>query len=88
MPQVEGKLVEVVLGRLDLAVVADLVAEPQEGVLDLAARLGDRVQMPEREALARERDVDNVLGEGSVELGALSSRTSRRASFRSLLRPR
>ena len=49
MPRVERELVEVVLRRLDLAVVSNLVAEADEGVLDLAARLRDRVQMAERE---------------------------------------
>ena len=58
MPRVEGELVEVVLDRLDLAVVADLVAEAEEGVLDLPPRLRDRVQVAERERLARQRDVD------------------------------
>ena len=71
VPRVERELVEVVLGRLDLAVVADLVAEPEEGVLDLAPGLGDRVQVAEREPLAGERDVDDVLGQRAVELGAL-----------------
>ena len=71
MPRIEGELVEVVLGGLDLAVVADLVAEPEEGVLDLAPGLRDRMQVAERQALARERDVDDVFGERTVELGAL-----------------
>ena len=71
MPRVEGELVEVVLGRLDLAVVADLVAEAEEGVLDLPPRLRDRVQVAERERVAGERDVDDVLGERTVELSAL-----------------
>ena len=43
VPRIEGELVEVELDGLDLAVVADLVAEPEEGVLDLTARLRDRV---------------------------------------------
>src|SRR5262249_11788770 len=71
VPRVEGELVEVVLGGLDLAVVADLVAEAQERVLDLAPRLRDRVQVPERQLVARERDVDDVLGERAAELGAV-----------------
>ena len=71
VPRVEGELVEVVLDRLDLAVVADLVAEAEEGVLDLPPRLGDRVQVPERKLVAGQRDVDDVLGQRAVELGAL-----------------
>ena len=71
VPRVESELVEVVLGRLDLAVVADLVAEAEEGVLDLAPRLRDRVQVPERERVAGEGDVDDLLGERTVELRAL-----------------
>src|SRR5439155_12433693 len=55
MPLVERELVEVVLGRLDLAVVPDLVAEPEEGFLDLAPRLRDRVQVAERELVSGER---------------------------------
>jgi hypothetical protein len=35
VPRREGELVEVVLDRLDLAVVADLVTEAEKGVLDL-----------------------------------------------------
>ena len=71
MPRGERELVEVVLGGLDLAVVADLVAEAEEGVLDLAPRLRERVQVAEREPFAGERDVDDVLGQRAVELGSL-----------------
>ena len=71
MPLGEGELVEVVLRRLDFSVVPDLVAETDEGVFDLAACLRDRVQVAERQPLAGERDVDDVLGQGAVELGAL-----------------
>ncbi len=70
VPRVERELVEVVLGRLDLAVVADLVAEAEERVLDLPARLRDRVQVAEREPFAGKRDVDDVLGQRAVELGS------------------
>ena len=77
MPLVERELVEVVLRRLDLAVVADLVAEAEEGVLDLPPRLRDRVQVAEREPLAGERDVDDVLGQRTVELGALEGGLAR-----------
>ena len=78
MPRVEGELVEVVLGRLHLAVVAHLVAEAEERVLDLAARLGDRVQVPEWERVAGEGHVDDVLGQRAVELGALELRLAGR----------
>ena len=71
VPRVEGELVEVVLDRLDLAVVAHLVAEPDEGVLDLATGLRDRVQVAERELVAGEGDVDDVLGRAPLELCAL-----------------
>ena len=69
MPLGEGELVEVVLGRLDLAVVSDLVAEPDERVLDLAAGLRDRMEVAEGKLLAGERDVDDVLRQGALELG-------------------
>ena len=49
----------------------DLVAEAEEDVLDLAADLRDRVQVAERQLLARERDVDHLLAQPPVELGAL-----------------
>ena len=54
---------------LDLAVVADLVAEAEEGVLDDPPGLRDRVQVPERELVARKRDVDALLRQPPVELG-------------------
>src|SRR5439155_319619 len=76
MPLVEGELVEVVLGGLDLAVIADLVAEPEEGVLDLASSLRDRVEMAGRELVAGPGDVDLVAGERAVELGALQLRSA------------
>ena len=47
------ELVEVVVGRLDLGVVEDLVAEPEEDVLDLAADLGDQVQVAARDLARR-----------------------------------
>src|SRR5207244_9060763 len=71
MPRVEGELVEVVLRGLHLAVFADLVAQAEERVLDLAPRLRDRVEVPERELVAGPGDVDDILGEGTVELGSL-----------------
>ena len=82
VPRVEGELVEVELDGLDLAVVADLVAEPEERVLDLAPGLRDRVQVAERQLLAGERDVDDVLGKAPLELGALELRASRRSTGR------
>src|ERR1700693_592011 len=77
MPRIEGELVEVVFGRLDLSVVANLVAEADESVFDLAASLRDRVHVAERKLVTGERDVDNVLGLGPVELGALELRLPR-----------
>ena len=68
MGRQERELVEVVLDRLDLAVVAHLVAEPEEGVLDGAADLRDRVEVPERQLLAGKRDVDHLLAKAAVEL--------------------
>ena len=41
----EVERVEVVVRRLHLAAVDDLVAEPEEDVLDLAADLRDQVEM-------------------------------------------
>src|SRR5262249_23442770 len=43
----------------------------EERVLDLPARLRDRVQVAEREGLAGQRDVDDLLRERAVELGPL-----------------
>ena len=89
----ERELVEVVLDRLDLAVVAHLVAEPEERVLDGAAHLGDRVEVAERQLLAGERDVDHLLAQAPVELlaGERASRARRpppravrRTPFRSI----
>ena len=77
---VERELVEVVLDGLDLAVVADLVAEAEEDVLDLAADLRDRVEVAERQLLARERDVDDLLAQARLELGALELARSRSAT--------
>src|SRR5262249_34738213 len=59
------------LGGLDLAVVPDLIAEAEEGVLDLSPRLRDRVEMPDRELVPGPRDVDRVAAECPVELRTL-----------------
>ena len=64
----ERELVEVVFDRLDLAVVAHLKAEAEEGVLDHPPHLGDRVQVADRERLAGERDVDDLVPQAPVEL--------------------
>ena len=64
----ERELVEVVRDRLDLAVVAHFVTEAEEGVLDQPARLRDRMELAERECLAGQRDVDDVVPERPVEL--------------------
>ena len=53
MPLREGELVEVVLDRLDLPVVAHLVAEAEERVLDGPPDLRDQVQLAERHAPRR-----------------------------------
>jgi hypothetical protein len=58
--------------------VADFVAEAEECVLDLAARLGDRVQVPEWERVAGARHVDDVLGQRAVELDPLELRVAGR----------
>src|SRR4249919_2462003 len=71
MSRLEGELVEVVLHGLDLAVVADLVAQPEERVLDEAPDLGRRVQLSDGNPVARDGDVERVVGEPAVELRAL-----------------
>ena len=58
MPFRERELVEVELDGLDLPVVPDLVAEPEERVLDRSPDLGDQVQLAERRRLAGERHVE------------------------------
>ena len=68
MRRQERELVEVVLDGLDLAVVANLVPEPEERVLDRATDLRDRVQMADGQLLARQRDVDHLLAQAAVEL--------------------
>ena len=72
MRRPERELLEVVLDGLDLAVVADLVAEAEERILDLAAHLRDRVELAERRA----RSPGSVTSTTScvsapVELGAV-----------------
>jgi hypothetical protein len=62
----EAERVEVVAGRLDLAAVDDLVAEPEEDVLDVAARLRGRVK---RAAPARLHGAEHLGGQRHV--GAL-----------------
>ena len=84
MRVLERELVEVVLEGLDLAVVAHLVAEPKERVLDRPADLGDRVEVPERQLLAGERDVDDLVAQAPVELGI---RQLVRTGFERVLEP-
>ena len=55
---VEG--VEVVPDGLDLAAVVDLVAHPEEDVLDPAAQLGDQVQAAAAKRLAGQRRVERL----------------------------
>ncbi len=83
MPRREVERREVVVGGLDLAAVDDLVAEPEEDVLDLAPDLRDQVEVAAPRSVARKGDVDDVLGEAPVELAALE----RGASLRRLPRP-
>src|SRR5204863_8792370 len=52
----------------DLAVVDDPVAETEEGVLDDAADVRRRVEMPDLQLLAGQRDVDGLTGERLLEL--------------------
>ena len=68
MRRPERELVEVVFDRLDLAVVAHLVAEAEERVLDHPPHLGDRMQMAERQLPAWEGDVDHLVAEATLEL--------------------
>src|SRR6185437_13014547 len=72
-----GELVEVVFDRLDLRVVPDLVAEAEERVLDDAADLGDRVEMADRQLLAGQRDVDDLVAQAAVELLVLEQLLAR-----------
>src|SRR5215210_8862447 len=66
--------VEVVVRGLDLSAVDDHVAQPEEDVLDLPPDLRDQVQVAAPGALTRQRDVDALLREAAVELGALERR--------------
>ncbi len=66
--------VEQVVRRLDLAALDDLVAHAEEDVLDLAPHLRDQVQAAAPLRLARQRDVELLLPERPVELGALEGR--------------
>ena len=58
MPFRERELVEVELDGLDLPVVPNLVAEPEERVLDRSPDLRDQVQLSERRRVAGERHVE------------------------------
>ena len=53
--------VEVVPNRLDLAAVDDLVAEPEEDVLDLSPDLRERMQAPAAKRRARQGDVERLV---------------------------
>ena len=64
--------VEVVVDGVDLGALDDAEAEADEDVLELAPRLGQQVQAPDRlGGRAGQRDVDDVGGEPRVELGAV-----------------
>ena len=54
--------VEVVPDRLHLAAVDDLVAEAEEDVLGLAHDLREGMEVPERRAVSRQRDVEALGG--------------------------
>ncbi len=77
VPRGEVEAVEVVMRGLDFAAVDDAVAEPEEDVLDLAPDLRDQVEPSASTAGHGKRDVDALLGEAPVELGALQLRLSR-----------
>ena len=63
--------VEVVVDGLDLGPLDDREAEAEEDVLELAARGREHVQAPDRlRRRARQRDVDAVVREPLLELGA------------------
>jgi len=76
VPLREAEGVEVVPGRLDLAAVDDLVAEPEEDVLDVAAHEGRGVERPAgaelrwSDQLRGQRDVDALGGDALLELGS------------------
>ena len=72
MRRPEGELVEVVLDGLDLAVVADLVAQPEERVLDEPPDLGRRVQLSDGDLVTR-----NASSESRRSSSARSSSLSR-----------
>jgi hypothetical protein len=80
VPRRQVERVEVVPGRLHLASVDDLVAETEEHVLDLAANLGDRMEVAPRKRLTRQRDVEILLGPvaGRRALELLASQQDRR----------
>ncbi len=77
MPRREGELVEVVLGRLDLAIVAHVIAEPDERVFHDPPDLRYRVQPSTRRVLAGKGDVDALLDEPPVQLGPLERGSAR-----------
>ena len=77
MPRREVERVEVVAGRLDLAAVDHRVPQAEEDVLDFTPDLRDEVEMPAADRRARHRDVDALLGQPPVELGALETGSAR-----------
>src|SRR5207244_2059664 len=64
----ERELVEVVLDRLDLAVVPNLVAEAEERVLDDPPHLGYGMKRPDRRRFARQGRVESLVTELLAEL--------------------
>src|SRR4029453_6437609 len=71
MPRRELELVEVVRRGLDLLVVANVVAEAQEGVLDGRADLRDRGAVAAGGGLAGETPFERFPRQRAIELGAL-----------------
>ena len=65
------ELVEVVVRGLDLAVVDDVVAEAEERVLDEPADVCRRMEGTDPALVAGKGDVDALLSEPAVEIGAL-----------------
>ena len=63
--------VEVLPDGRHLVAVPDLVAQAEEDVLDLAARLGQQVQPAADDRRAGDRDVEGVAGERRFQLEAL-----------------
>ena len=75
MPGRKVEAVEVVADGLDLPTVDHLVAETEEDRLDLPTDLRDQVAVAPGDRLARERDVEDILGQRAIQGGSLERRT-------------